>query len=181
MSKSREKNGHIVCRQEGNAGEDVRAPFGWNVGAEAGFGAQPRPSPGCLCVVLRKQGFGWSHYLLRLALLSGHLWHLFSTMEVEDGPAAWPTPDSARRPKTTKSPGLRDLPTQPTLHSCPSAKKLCNITHFWQTRNKVALNNGSTNAQQHKQLSLVPSLPKVLSPRSDTRYTYKSLQYCSGS
>lgn len=62
MSKSREKNRHIVCRQEGNAGEDFRAPLSWNVEAEASLGAECWLSPGGLRIVLGKWGFSWSHY-----------------------------------------------------------------------------------------------------------------------
>ena len=62
-------------------------------------------------------------------------------MEVEDGPAVWPSARLCQEMEDKETQGRGDLPTQPTLHPYPSSKKLCNVTYFRQTRNEVALNN----------------------------------------
>ena len=57
-------------------------------------------------------------------------------MEVEDGPAVWPSARLCQEMEDKETQGRGDLPTQPTLHPYPSSNGVLRVGKTQTTNNK---------------------------------------------
>lgn len=91
-----------------------------------------------------------------------------------------PMPDSVRGPKATDSPGLWDLPTQPTRHPCLFPEKLCNITYFGKPGMRwLFLTEAPMRSSPDCSFSRQSSVPRTLnSERSVQRYVIRRNMLC---